>query len=355
MQAEISPVLSAEESQASATTYYPFFDYLRITLAVGVFLAHAELDLNIGNFCVQVFFALSGFLIGSILCQSNRKDIPRFYFNRCTRIWIPYFIGILLMITAGIIKGEVFTQKITELYFYKATFVYNFFGPPQLALKHLFPLQGTGNGYWSVCVEEQFYLMAPFILVLAKKYAAPLMGVLALLLCYKYSGYFASISLGVFFALSKIRHPQWHLKFRAKALFIAAMSILALAAYFNILSYEAYSPFMSVLVVMLLCFEGTQQQLGKTLGGMSYPFYLNHWVGLFFTKRIIALTNSHSFAIVLALLISLGFSWAHYQIIDKNIVIYRKKVSSPHVYYACSFLGFTLVTIGFVVTYFKYS
>ena len=42
------------------TTYYPYFDYLRIALATIVMLAQS------GNLAVQMFFDLSGWLIGGI-------------------------------------------------------------------------------------------------------------------------------------------------------------------------------------------------------------------------------------------------------------------------------------------------
>jgi peptidoglycan/LPS O-acetylase OafA/YrhL len=41
------------------------------------------------NLAVQIFFALSGWLIGGILLRTDVQDLPRFYFNRATRIWIP--------------------------------------------------------------------------------------------------------------------------------------------------------------------------------------------------------------------------------------------------------------------------
>ncbi|HEX2670381.1 MAG TPA: hypothetical protein VHM25_05900 [Polyangiaceae bacterium] len=51
------------------STHYPWFDYLRIVLAVGVCthaFAGAHLPRQVGNACVQVVFSLSGFLIGTI-------------------------------------------------------------------------------------------------------------------------------------------------------------------------------------------------------------------------------------------------------------------------------------------------
>src|SRR5690242_14481489 len=69
------------------------FDVLRFLLAFAVLLSHMKLLAwaQAGNLAVQVFFALSGWLIGSILCNTKPGELNRFYFNRATRIWIPYF------------------------------------------------------------------------------------------------------------------------------------------------------------------------------------------------------------------------------------------------------------------------
>ena len=80
------------ERKKTAPEYFPAFDWLRLILAMTVALAHDGLpmDHRAANFAVQVFFALSGWLIGGILFDSDRGKLPRFYFNRATRIWAPY-------------------------------------------------------------------------------------------------------------------------------------------------------------------------------------------------------------------------------------------------------------------------
>jgi len=173
--------------------YYPLFDYLRIVLAVGVFASHAGVLSprlhDFGNFCVQVFFALSCYLIGGILGNVRAESLPRFYFNRSTRIWIPYFIAIALLAVATVAKHQPVTSKLLEFFFDKVTFTYNLYGPPQLHLREAMPLQGTGHHFWSICVEEQFYLLAPLVIVGLRKHAT--WGILALggAASLKYPGY----------------------------------------------------------------------------------------------------------------------------------------------------------------------
>ena len=93
-------------NQFSTDVYYPSFDYLRIMLATTVAVGHSGIPLweNSGNLSVQIFFALSGWLIGGILLISTPEYIPRFYFNRAARIWIPYFVAIVLLMLASLVK-----------------------------------------------------------------------------------------------------------------------------------------------------------------------------------------------------------------------------------------------------------
>ena len=80
-----------------------------------------------GDFAVQIFFALSGWLVGGLLVSLPKNELPRFYFNRALRIWCPYFLALGLLVAASLLHDPV-THKWTEFVFYKTTFVYNLFG-----------------------------------------------------------------------------------------------------------------------------------------------------------------------------------------------------------------------------------
>lgn len=88
------PSTDANMTSNNQSHYFPLFDWLRIALAFVVLLSHdglLKLWPQAGNFAVQVFFALSGWLIGGILLKLDKNELPKFYFNRAIRIWIPYF------------------------------------------------------------------------------------------------------------------------------------------------------------------------------------------------------------------------------------------------------------------------
>lgn len=151
-------------------TYFPRLDWLRFVLACTVMLSHFGALGSwppAGTFAVHVFFALSGWLIGGILLEAKTADLPRFYFNRSVRIWVPYYLALTFLIVASVLHDKrAFDPKWLEFVAYKATFVWNLFGTQQLAtFSDEMPLKGTGNHFWSVNAEEQFYLLSPLLLV----------------------------------------------------------------------------------------------------------------------------------------------------------------------------------------------
>src|SRR5215212_2858834 len=193
--------------------YYPYFDWLRIVLAMVVVLFHEGVIPwgGASYIAVQVFFALSGWLIGGILLNTTRAGLTRFYFKRVARIWAPYYAALAILIGVSLLRDPV-TPKWSEFVFYKTTFVYNVFGPPQLE-KHRYdmPLDGSGNHFWSVNVEEQFYLLAPLLLVLV----APIVGRsmstwIAISLLAWYFNVYASIAVGVTAAVAASKFGPIH-------------------------------------------------------------------------------------------------------------------------------------------------
>ena len=100
-----------------------------------------------GQFGVNLFFVLSGFLITGILLDSrNRPDYyQRFYFRRALRILPAYYLTLLLLILF----------KLTSRGFLLMSLAYS---------SNISPLFGIALSYpvlWSLSVEEHFYLIWP--------------------------------------------------------------------------------------------------------------------------------------------------------------------------------------------------
>ncbi|MBX9687259.1 MAG: acyltransferase [Candidatus Obscuribacterales bacterium] len=114
-----------------------------------------------GDLGVTMFFGISGYLITMLLLnelnQTGTISIKNFYIRRAFRIWPAYYtyLGVIILFAAaGYISGPPLTYAAAAFYFWN----YNFTGDPGTATWFL-------GHCWSLCVEEQFYLIWPVTLL----------------------------------------------------------------------------------------------------------------------------------------------------------------------------------------------
>ena len=157
---------------------------IRAIAAIGVVIAHVTTHLSnfnlnpyilgvsedgspenyiLGGQGVSMFFALSGFLITYLLLlekeERNKINIRYFYIRRILRIWPLYYFFIIICAIAIYLSGEKFNTTTWLLYIFYAPnipFILNACIP---VLAH----------YWSLGVEEQFYLFWPWIVTKVKR------------------------------------------------------------------------------------------------------------------------------------------------------------------------------------------
>lgn len=158
-------------------TYIKGFNAIRAFSIILVVLNHMDVfqsilisemvDLRLapmisGNFGVQVFFVLSGFLISHILLHerslTGKINFKNFFARRFLRLAPPLLIFFLLLGTA-ISQG--YLSHTVDSLFYAIFYIYNFV-PREL---YAFEM----GHFWSLGVEEQFYLFWPFTLTIVKK------------------------------------------------------------------------------------------------------------------------------------------------------------------------------------------
>lgn len=169
-------------ASAAPPSYIPSLDGLRAVSISIVFLAHAGVPLIPGGFGVTVFFFLSGYLITRLLIAEHQSygsiAIRAFYLRRAVRLGPPLLITLacaMSLVWAGLAEGDLSVAAlISQLLFY-----FNYFNAAA-------PGAGTnvdGLGIlWSLSVEEQFYLLYPWVFLWIIGRAAGLRAVLGLLI-----------------------------------------------------------------------------------------------------------------------------------------------------------------------------
>src|SRR5690606_37840820 len=139
---------------------------------------------RIGKNAVYLFFVLSGFLITFLLLQEKNKHgkvlLKKFYLRRIFRIWPLYYTIVIIsfmLIPLLSHNFEIFSRTPTYYgmtmdnnnYSLNAIMLFLLF-LPNLALRLGIIVVGASQS-WSVGVEEQFYILWPFIILLfSRKY-----------------------------------------------------------------------------------------------------------------------------------------------------------------------------------------
>jgi peptidoglycan/LPS O-acetylase OafA/YrhL len=150
----------------------PGLDLLRATAIVSVLFYHYglfsdQVPLSLlsryGWLGVDLFFVLSGFLIGSQLfrplAQGRKIALGRFYMRRFFRTLPAFWVVLILYLT---IPAFLERSKLPPLW-RLLTFTQNFGLSGHMGFSHA----------WSLCVEEQFYLILPALILIVAPWATP--------------------------------------------------------------------------------------------------------------------------------------------------------------------------------------
>ena len=144
--------------------YIPALDGIRGVAFLLVFAGHAGLYYVVpGGLGVTIFFFLSGYLITTLLRleaqQRGTISLRDFYMRRVIRILPPFYITLAIACLLGFC-GVMSVVPKASAYLSAITFSLNYY-----ALLPNGPVwAGPGMGVcWSLCIEEHFYLVFPFV------------------------------------------------------------------------------------------------------------------------------------------------------------------------------------------------
>ncbi|RZK19701.1 MAG: acyltransferase, partial [Hymenobacter sp.] len=153
---------------AAAHRHFSSLEALRFLAFFKVFLLHLPLAANLpvldylrqgGGIGVQFFFVLSGFLITYLLVADKQAHgqvrVGRFLVRRVLRIWPLFYalvgLAFLLKYAAG---GRAGVGYLPDWRF-SFTFLENY----KMLLEDSFPRMPPLPVFWSLCIEEHFYLV----------------------------------------------------------------------------------------------------------------------------------------------------------------------------------------------------
>lgn len=153
--------------QKKRLTYIPTLDGLR-TIAVSlVLLLHFGL-IDFGWLGVQMFFVLSGYLItgGLLMLKLQQTSILHslkvFYYRRALRIFPLYYFYLFIILLCSVLffNNEFYFKHVQQFFPWLYTYTYNL-----TKTFDYWQFNPLANHFWSLCVEEQFYLIWPFFIL----------------------------------------------------------------------------------------------------------------------------------------------------------------------------------------------
>ncbi|MBC7642712.1 MAG: acyltransferase, partial [Flavobacterium sp.] len=116
----------------------------------------------LASYGVTIFFVLSGFLITYLLMLEKEKkpiNIKSFYIRRILRIWpLYYFYLMLVLLTVYVVNDSVVSLKTLFFVVFFSTNIPSVLGNNLPYMHH----------FWSIGVEEQFYLFWPALVKKSK-------------------------------------------------------------------------------------------------------------------------------------------------------------------------------------------
>lgn len=342
--------------------YRYYIDGMRAVAVLAVLAYHFRLGAPGGFIGVDVFFVISGFLIGSLIYKEaldGRFSYLTFYMRRARRI-----VPALLVVLAVSYLAMLAVATPPEMRNFSATALASVFSVSNIELwrsmdyfrpnAQLNPLLMT----WSLGIEEQFYLLAPVVLLLLRRWPlrwrlwvlAGLLGASYALACvgmlFTPAGVFymlptrawelgAGVLLGVV-AIHRTPPDQaggagWGVELRA------AIGLLLIVG--PVFFYDPHTPFPYMAVPVLgtvLLLGSSASKINRRLlsapamrfvGLISYSLYLWHWPVISMTRMM----SVHEPSLPLRLALVVGVfcvSWLSYRYVEQT---FRRSRASARV------------------------
>lgn len=363
----------------------PALNGFRFILFFLVYLYHTKV-LEGGYIGVQGFFVLSGFLLTPILIDTKKKTntffayIKNFLLRRSLRIFPLYYLYLgsisIIIITFGLDSSPYFASLKSQL-IYGLTYTYNFYHQTVFWEHNVFIVH-----FWSLAVEEQFYLFWPLLI-----YLTPYCRLSSILICLIVLGpilrllqssvidmnifTFLTNNRNVFIYLSTISHidafaigglfaTNKSLKINARYLILILVIVLTLGYVSNLISINSlnwfsfgYPEYMTNSYKFIwgyslvnFCFAGIilniknrsffsnflSSKLLSLLGKISYGLYVYHYGAIYCANSLQKRLNGYLpdgliNPRITAFIITVIVSYASYYYFEERFIKLKDKIA----------------------------
>ncbi|MEO5997819.1 MAG: acyltransferase [Chitinophagaceae bacterium] len=350
--------------------YIKQLDSIRALAVLSVIVEHwlpKESKINFfvnGSMGVEVFFVLSGFLITGILINNKIKSeespginkisiFKNFYVRRTLRIFPIYYLAIFFLL----IFHEISETNIKPNFIYFLTYTTNFY------FYKIQAWDGIVSHLWSLAVEEQFYIIWPFIILLIpKKYLLHIITLfiaiglasqhywaktefdnLLVMTCFDSFGMGALLSWIIIFKPQRLN--QFYKIIFVLGLLSSGLLIVELVKPMH--SWFSDRTLHSIIALWIISYIMEKEQKNQLrftfifnnkfllfLGKISYGIYLYHFIIPMFTVKYLKSINSNittmeskwSFYVLYAeyFCILLLVSWLSWRLIEKPVLSLKK-------------------------------
>lgn len=341
-------------------SHIPALDGLRAVAVFFVIISHFGFEMVPGAHGVMIFFVLSGFLITWLLLKENERhgtiSLAAFYKRRTLRIFPAFYTYWLLMVGLLVVTGRsVLWPHAWSALFYTSNYYSAINGDPNNGFSHT----------WSLAIEEQFYLLWPFVFLMLRSnlkrmttFLIALIGAVWIhraILCfgfhvdqaYIYASFdtrLDELMVGCLVAVLLKRRALsglWRAVSANALLPLATLAILAVSIYGGELYVERYRDvfgfaieplLVAILVVQLIALSSTglwkwtEWNWIKFLGRVSYSLYLYQQLTLHAVKNAL---GQYPLVIQLAgaILVTLILATISYYVIERPFL--KLKSVSP--------------------------
>ena len=317
------------------------FDAVRAVAFLAVFAFHT-VHLPLGYLGVDLFFVLSGFLITRNLLKlrdtaTRGSSFASFFYRRLLRIVPPYYLALLLVFVF-----QHFSAHELGWYLGFASNIRDSIKPT---------LEGPQVTFWSIAVEEQFYIVWPFLVLLLPRRALVPVFVAAIIGAIAFRGLVSgnddavyrltlsrmdTLAAGALLAVMEPRlakHLSWFAILGVGAAIVFGVLYRAVPTFryfhgdllYDVVGYALATTFFASALVAVYCapMRWMMNPVVRHIGKVSYMAYLVH--DLIF-ERVHAMHWQGAAAVTVSLVLTLVVASASWHLLEQPLQRLRGRV-----------------------------